>query len=589
MEQTKKNLRAVLLSKKGGVALDQLEIDYYGLVCFTICCFNLILNLLFKVGESLASQAKLNGFSSVLNFLLKSPDVCSLDWRGSSRVVRGVPSVPGQGQGVKHVAEMMMNQNEKRQRGKGRGRAFGPMSGQCVGVSNSNVRREKVSEDVGQEDDLNSNQMSIGRSRMSASFQVDETTSLESEKINISYNEMAQDFGGFEDLANGIKQIVLSEPDRQTETALREKLRNTGVIVEAGDLKKLLFQMAEAGVVELVKIGSGQKGIFVRPSVRTMREAKARESPERTAASNICKTIPAQQLPGHLREGSFISIVVTEVKSPGKFWFNLHEFSQHPVYYDAVTLLMDRMKKFYAEEGDRWRVESVLDCEPGTFLAAQYIDEHKVKQGFHRVVVKQVVDLKRLKLFYIDDGTVETLKLKHVRFLPTEFGQLPAQALEAQLWGVEQIDQESRWTPQSTQKFFSLVQTEKGELLAKIMEGVTRRKSRVDKNSNLFQFHSGLSLSLMRVGLGRNGTDIAQVLVAEGLAKWEVDAKSVSSVPHTVAAATAPASSALPEIQAESQPCFDILDAEEIKLREERLVAKLDKLCVGLGVTKLNL
>ena len=234
---------------------------------------------------------------------------------------------------------------------------------------------------------------------------------------------------------------------------------------------------------------------------------------------------------------------------------------------------MDRMKKFYAEEGDEWRVESVLHCEPGTVLAAQYIDEHKVKQGFHRVVVKQVVDLKRLKLFYIDDGTVETLKLKHVRFLPMEFGQLPAQALEAQLWGVEQIDQESRWTPQSTQKFFTLVQTERGELLAKIMEGVTRRKSRVVKNSNLFQFHSGLSLSLKRVGLGRNGTDIAQVLVAEGLAKWEDDAKSVSSVPHTVAAATAPASSALPE----SPPCFDILDAEEIKLREDRLSPTLNK------------
>ena len=33
MEQTKKQLRAVLLSTKGGVALDRLEIDYFNLVC----------------------------------------------------------------------------------------------------------------------------------------------------------------------------------------------------------------------------------------------------------------------------------------------------------------------------------------------------------------------------------------------------------------------------------------------------------------------------------------------------------------------------------------------------------------------------
>ena len=33
MEETKKQLQAVLLSSKGGVALDQLEIDYFNLVC----------------------------------------------------------------------------------------------------------------------------------------------------------------------------------------------------------------------------------------------------------------------------------------------------------------------------------------------------------------------------------------------------------------------------------------------------------------------------------------------------------------------------------------------------------------------------
>ena len=65
---------------------------------------------------------------------------------------------------------------------------------------------------------------------------------------------------------------------------------------------------------------------------------------------------------------------------------------------------MDRMDKFYAEEGDKWMVESVLQCQPATVLAAKYT-KGKAKHGFHRVIVKQESGVKRLKLFYIDFGT----------------------------------------------------------------------------------------------------------------------------------------------------------------------------------------
>ena len=171
------------------------------------------------------------------------------------------------------------------------------------------------------------------------------------------------------DWSHKVKKIVLSEP-KISETSLRQKLRNTDSIVAAVDFTNLLFRMSEAGEVELEKACHGS--ICVSPSLRTLREAKAREGPEQMIASSLCRTIPTQQLPGHLKEGSTISIVVTEVKSPGRFWFNLHEFTETPVYFEAAQSLMDRMQKFYAEEGDKWRVESVLDCQPGTVLAAQY-------------------------------------------------------------------------------------------------------------------------------------------------------------------------------------------------------------------------
>ena len=157
--------------------------------------------------------------------------------------------------------------------------------------------------------------------------------------------------------------------------------------------------MAENGLVVLEKIGG--KSISVSPSMKTLREAKAREGPELSVPSSICRKIQSQQLPGHLKEGSTISIVVTEVKSPSKFWFNLHQFSSTPVYFDAVQVLMDEMDKFYAEEGKSWKVESVLECQPGTVLAAQY-GEGKEKEGFHRVIVKKMIGPKCLELFYVD-------------------------------------------------------------------------------------------------------------------------------------------------------------------------------------------
>ena len=524
-------------------------------------------------------------------------------------MVRGVSGLE-----TKHVVGMvsgMVGGRVSEQQGKGRGRHLGLLQssnrltevGDKVGQkedfnneekrqqrAGSSTRAEEVGGSVGQVDDLKSETENVGRK---GDFNNNETSiggrispqslQVDGKMENNNYvSDEAQDAEGFDELANRVKEIVLAEP-KIYETSLRQKLRDTGANMAVVDFTNLLFRMSEVGAVELTKAGFGGKGISVSPSLRTLREAKAREGPEQMIASAICKTIPTQQLPGHLKEGNMISIVVTEVKSPGRFWFNLHEFTQIPAYYDAVQSLMGTMQKFYAEEGDKWMVESVLKCQPGTVLAAQYF-EGKEKRGFHRVIVKQEAGLRRLKLFYIDHGTTAEQKLKHVRFLPAEFGQLPGQALEAQLWGVDQVGQDSRWPPAARQRFFQLVasgEAEVGSLSAKIMEGVTRRRSRVERNSNLFQIHTGLSLRLVRINLGPKGTDIAKLLVAEGLARWEDSSVAPPSRAATTLAASAAASEFL--------PCPDDLDAGELKVREERVKAKLDKLCKGLGVRKMKL
>lgn len=96
IEKTKKHLRSVLISEKGGVALNRLERDYRELV-----------------GQSLPYQAL--GFHSTTALLEAIPDVCSLQQRNGTLMVVGLAS-----SGTAHILTMV-NRQGKKQQGRGGG------------------------------------------------------------------------------------------------------------------------------------------------------------------------------------------------------------------------------------------------------------------------------------------------------------------------------------------------------------------------------------------------------------------------------------------------------------------------------------
>jgi len=126
LEKAKKHLRSVLISEKGGVALDRLERDYKELV-----------------GQSLPYKAL--GFNKVAALLESIPDVCSLQQRGGALMVVGVAS-----RDTAHVLNMVNRQGKKQGRGggevKGGSRVGdrkspatgGGRTGQTVGISRDN-------------------------------------------------------------------------------------------------------------------------------------------------------------------------------------------------------------------------------------------------------------------------------------------------------------------------------------------------------------------------------------------------------------------------------------------------------------------
>ena len=81
--------------------------------------------------------------------------------------------------------------------------------------------------------------------------------------------------------------------------------------------------------------------------------------------TSICTKVEVQELPHHLKEGRFFTLVVTQVKDPENFWFMVYD--ECGGHFEAVQAAMDDMEQFYSGvEGDRWRVTSVKQCPPGT-------------------------------------------------------------------------------------------------------------------------------------------------------------------------------------------------------------------------------
>jgi hypothetical protein len=364
-----------------------------------------------------------------------------------------------------------------------------------------------------------------------------------------------------------LQRLTIEKP-LMSETVVRQDLlEEHGVQLTAEQVRRLLARLAEAGAVDLAKEAYG--GITVRPSLRALREAAARPGAQGRKAgqrpgSGVCKEMAPPRLPHHLREGNHFALVVTEVKNPDHFWFNVYDDSEdadpaNPTHFEAVEKVMDEMEEFYTgTEGDAWAVSSVSLCPAGTVLAGLY-----KREGFHRVLVKEVVDLTHLKLFYMDHGTTAVQKLKHVRWLKHEFGLLPSQALAARVWGLEPAGASSRWRPEARARLVELARAEPGAVLGQIVAGVGRRDTRPDSTFQL-PVDRGLSLRLHNVNLGRRGTDLGSALVAEGLARWEDQGPGPGP--------------ALPRAEGPEEP------AGSLATRQQASLGRLARLCRQLGM-----
>ena len=103
-----------------------------------------------------------------------------------------------------------------------------------------------------------------------------------------------------------------------------------------------------------------------------------------------------QQEVVRVREEAELSVQVTEVVSLDTVWFCLQ-----PV--EARDKVMEELNIFYTKgEGRRWVVPTSKHCWARRLMVAVYKTE-----GFHRVMVKRVLEGDIVSVLYFDLGTVD--------------------------------------------------------------------------------------------------------------------------------------------------------------------------------------
>jgi len=296
-------------------------------------------------------------------------------------------------------------------------------------------------------------------------------------------------------------------------------------------ISSLLYSLAFLKVVHLTYENFGvtikpSKSTLVQTKIITENECDLTELDNTTSFKDEDGIFPphdcvlhynlsVEELPHWMKEGETFPVVITQVETPTKFWFNL----QQTGHLDRVQKVMEKMDELYKSiKGDMYSVKNTKALRPGNVLAATY-----KKEGYHRVMVIEVVDINVVKIFYVDYGTVENQKVKNCRFLLKDFATFPGQAIQARLWGVKPVGGGKGWGSgnKARDKLVELTDTLEGSLVAKIMAGITRKEVTV-KGADDLEEDRGLAMSLLDIFVGDEGLDIATELVMEGVAEWDV-------------------------------------------------------------------
>ncbi|XP_063598264.1 tudor domain-containing protein 5-like [Penaeus indicus] len=148
--------------------------------------------------------------------------------------------------------------------------------------------------------------------------------------------------------------------------------------------------------------------------------------------------------------GEMVEVVVGEVYSPHRFWM----IRRGADTLQALDALMDRMFEFYGSPiGGRYMVPNDF-VTIGFPVVALYAND----LNFYRAIVTNLEDLTTVRLFFVDYGTICRCDHSSLRLLHRAFLELPAQAIKASLCDVSPPGASRLWPRAASQRFLEMIQ-----------------------------------------------------------------------------------------------------------------------------------
>ncbi|KAK4881755.1 hypothetical protein RN001_005074 [Aquatica leii] len=157
--------------------------------------------------------------------------------------------------------------------------------------------------------------------------------------------------------------------------------------------------------------------------------------------------IPRQFLPDSVKEDDYIDVCIGEVYDPSKFWILLDD------YTNQLNELMDEMQSFYTGIDGDYRIPEYM-ITVGLYCVAQYNKE------YHRAMIVNTIKAirnKKVKVYYIDYGTVSAVDASTLKFLHKKFCHLPQQAIRARLASIYPPTEKTQWSCEASSRFLQLV------------------------------------------------------------------------------------------------------------------------------------
>ena len=152
--------------------------------------------------------------------------------------------------------------------------------------------------------------------------------------------------------------------------------------------------------------------------------------------------------------GSVTSAYISYIISPSSFWY------QEERYVNDLEDLMEKVNKFFNSEKSYFFTS--LDFKVGQFCCALYEEDKR----WYRAIIKSVLSKELVKVHYIDYGNESIVKMSSLRFMLQEFYSLPQQAQHGKI--ANAVPKGEIWSEAAIKEFFTLTQDQ--QLNAKLVK-----------------------------------------------------------------------------------------------------------------------